>query len=109
MPSRYSSIIASSASAMVSSSRPRHSSAASVCVAGMSTTSYISPSLASAFQTSARIRTRSMTPLKSASAPIGSCITSGVAPRRVTIMSTQRWNSAPVRSSLLTKQMRGTP
>lgn len=27
----------------------------------------------------------------------------------VLIMSTQRWNSAPVRSSLLTKQMRGTP
>ena len=24
------------------------------------------------------------------------------------IMSTQRWNSAPTRSSLLTKQMRGT-
>ncbi len=50
-----------------------------------------------------------MTPLKSASVPIGSCITIGVAPRRSTIMSTQRWNSAPVRSSLLTKQMRGTP
>ena len=27
---------------------------------------------------------------------------------RFSIMSTQRWNSAPVRSSLLTKHMRGT-
>ena len=33
----------------------------------------------------------------------------GVAARRDTIMSTQRWNSAPTRSSLFTKQMRGTP
>ena len=109
LPSRYSSIISSSFSATASSSLPRHSSAASVWVAGMSTTSYISPLAASADQTSAFMRTRSTTPLKSASAPIGSCMTSGTAPRRSTIMSTQRWNSAPVRSSLLTKQMRGTP
>ena len=52
--------------------------------------------------------TRSMTPVKSSSAPIGIWSTSGVALRRVTIMSTQRWKSAPTRSSLLTKQMRGT-
>ena len=47
-------------------------------------------------------------PTKSASAPIGNCSTSGVAPRRSTIMSTQRKKSAPMRSILLTKHMRGT-
>ena len=46
--------------------------------------------------------------MKSPSAPIGSCSTSGVESRRSTIMSTQRKKSAPVRSSLLTKQRRGT-
>ena len=74
----------------------------------MSRTSYISPLAASADQTSAFMPTRSTTPVKSASAPIGICTTSGVAFSRVTIMSTQRWNSAPTRSSLFTKQIRGT-
>ena len=46
--------------------------------------------------------------MKSPSAPIGSCITSGVEFSRSTIMSTQRQKSAPVRSSLLTKHIRGT-
>ena len=55
------------------------------------------------------MRTRSMTPRKSDSTPHGSWITSGVAPSRSVIMSTQRWNSAPTRSILLTKQIRGTP
>ena len=50
-----------------------------------------------------------MTPRKSDSTPHGSCTTSGVAPSRSVIMSTQRWNSAPTRSILLTKQIRGTP
>ena len=109
MPSRYSSISASSFSATVSSSLPRHSAASSVWVSGMSTVSYISPLAASADQTYAFIVTRSTTPWKSASEPMGSCMTIGVAPRRSVIMSTQRRNSAPVRSSLLTKQMRGTP
>ena len=47
--------------------------------------------------------------MKSASAPIGSCRTRGLAASRSTIMSTQRKKSAPVRSSLFTKHMRGTP
>ena len=51
--------------------------------------------------------TRSTTPRKSLSAPIGICRTSGVELRRSTIMSTQRKKSAPVRSSLLTKHIRG--
>ena len=70
--------------------------------------SYISPLAASSGQSSAFMATRSMTPLKSASVPTGICSTSGMALSRVTIISTQRWNSAPVRSSLLTKQIRGT-
>ena len=46
--------------------------------------------------------------MKLDSLPIGNCSTSGVALSRVTIMSTQRKKSAPVRSSLLTKHIRGT-
>src|SRR5689334_4145510 len=72
----------------------------------MSTTSYLSP-LPSVVHSSARIRIRSITPRKSASTPHGSWTTSGVAPRRLEIISTQRWNSAPTRSILLTKQIRG--
>ena len=60
-------------------------------------------------QSSARILIRSMTPRKSASVPHGSWMTSGVAPSRSEIISTQRWNSAPTRSILFTKQIRGTP
>ncbi len=98
----------SSCSATVSTSRVRHSAADSACVAGISTSAYIPPSSASADQTSARIRTRSTTPVKPPSTPIGSWRTSGTAPRRSTIISTQRRKSAPVRSSLLTKQILGT-
>ena len=50
-----------------------------------------------------------MTPVKSPSVPHGSCRTSGTALSRLTIMSTVRKKLAPVRSILLTKQMRGTP
>ena len=50
-----------------------------------------------------------MTPRKSDSTPHGSWITSGVAPSRSEIISTHRWNSAPTRSILFTKQIRGTP
>ncbi len=70
-PSRYSAIISSSFSATVSSSLSRHSRAASVWSAGMSTTSYLSP-LPSVFQIRPFMRTRSMTPRKSASTPQGS-------------------------------------
>ena len=108
VPSRYSSIISSSFSEMVSISRSRHSRAASRWSSGIATMSYLSP-LPSVCQSRARMRTRSMTPRKSDSTPHGSWITSGVAPSRSLIMSTQRWNSAPTRSILLTKQMRGTP
>ena len=46
--------------------------------------------------------------MKSASLPIGIWSTSGVALSRSIIICTQRKKSAPVRSSLLTKHIRGT-
>ena len=58
--------------------------------------------------TRARMRTRSMTPLNWSSAPIGSWIGTGFTPRRSWIISTSRQKLAPVRSSLLMKQIRGT-
>ena len=44
----------------------------------------------------------------SASVPMGSWIATGLAPSRSRIISMQRGKSAPIRSILLTKQMRGT-
>ena len=44
--------------------------------------------LESPAQTSARISTRSITPMKSFSAPMGSWMTSGLAPRRLMMVST---------------------
>ncbi len=49
-----------------------------------------------------------MTPLNPLSAPMGSCTSATVASSRSLIMSTQRKKSAPTRSILLTKHMRGT-
>ena len=46
--------------------------------------------------------------MKLASDPIGSCRTAGMAFSRFLIVSTQNSKRAPVRSSLLTKQIRGT-
>ena len=51
---------------------------------------------------------RSTMPENDSSAPIGSWITTGLPFRRVRIWSTQRRKSAPARSILLTKAMRGT-
>jgi hypothetical protein len=49
-----------------------------------------------------------MTPRNSDSAPMGSWVTAGRASRRSRIIATVRSKSAPMRSILLTKQMRGT-
>ena len=51
---------------------------------------------------------RSITPLKSSSAPIGNWIGTGVAPRRDFTWSTTVKKSAPVRSILFTKIILGT-
>ena len=50
-----------------------------------------------------------MTPWKRSSLPIGIWIGTAFAPRRSRMLSTPRQKSAPVRSSLLMKQKRGTP
>ncbi len=63
----------------------------------------------SSFQVIPFMRTRSITPTNSLSTPMGSWITIGLAPSRSTIIWTQRSKLAPMRSILLTKQMRGTP
>ena len=55
------------------------------------------------------MRTRSTTPTKRSSEPIGYCRAIGRAPSRTRIISSTRSKSAPVRSILLTKAMRGTP
>ena len=81
-------------------------SAASCSSAGISVVSHSSP--ISETQCSAFISTRSITPWKSPSLPHGSCRTSGFACRRSTIISTVRPKSAPVRSILFTKPIRGT-
>ncbi|EKE00519.1 MAG: hypothetical protein ACD_21C00335G0001 [uncultured bacterium] len=56
----------------------------------------------------ARIITRSITPLKFSSLSIGTCMIAGSAPKRSRICFTTRKKSAPARSILLTKQIRGT-
>ena len=63
----------------------------------------------SLFQTRAVMEMRSMTPEKSASAPIGICKASGSQSKRSRMESMQKKKSAPMRSILLTKPMRGTP
>ena len=98
----------SSSLATMSSSLARHSSAWPSYAAGMSMTSKRSPFSELSSQTSAFMVTRSMTPWKLASAPIGSWMTAGTDSSRCSIMSTVREKLAPIRSILLTKQMRGT-
>ncbi len=53
--------------------------------------------------------TMSMTPRNWSSAPTGSWIATGLAPRRSRIESNEAKKSAPVRSILLMKHRRGTP
>ena len=84
----------------------RASSVSAAMSAGTSRVSHSSPM--SDDHTRAFSVSRSMTPLNSDSAPIGSWITAGSASRRSRIIWTVRSKSAPIRSILLTKQMRGT-
>ena len=105
--SRYLSISSSEASAAASTSSVRYSSAISCMSAGMSSYVKVMPWSAS-FQLIAFILIRSTTPWKFSSAPMFSWIGTGVAPRRSLICSITRKKSAPVRSILLTKTIRGT-
>ena len=83
---RNASMIPSSKSAAASIRAARNSSALSTRPAGISSTSNSVPS--SSFQTRAFIVTRSTTPRKSPSDPIGSWIGTALAPRRSFIVST---------------------
>src|SRR5829696_293861 len=107
-PPKYFSSSASSVSATASSSLVRYSSDLSSTSAGISMVSYVSPSLVSPRHTLAFISTRSTTPSKSPSEPIGSWIGMTLAPRRSSMVRTEKQKSAPILSILLTKQMRGT-
>ena len=60
------------------------------------------------FQIIAFILTRSTTPWRDDSIPTGICITNGLAPSLSLIISTHLKKSAPVLSSLFTKQILGT-
>ncbi len=84
----------------------RHFAASSAYFAGIGPS--IGASSRSPVNVHAFISTRSITPSKSDSAPIGIWIGIGFAPSRSTIMSTVRQKFAPIRSILFTKQMRGT-
>ena len=102
---RYFSMMVSSKLETTSMSWWRASSASAARLSGTSRVSHSSPM--SADQTRAFSSSRSMTPLNSDSAPMGSWMTAGRASRRSRIISTVRSKSAPMRSILLTKQMRG--
>ena len=103
---RYFSMIVSSWLDTTSMSWWWASSAAALRSAGISSSVHSSPIPSS--QTRARMWTRSTTPRKPPSAPMGSCTTATVASRRSLIMSTHWSKLAPVRSILLMKQIRGT-
>src|SRR5581483_5413659 len=105
-PSTYEIMSCSSSSATFSMRRSRARSNASWKSAGTGRSSGAASRSPEKYQ--ARSSTRSITPWKSASAPQGIWIGIGRASRRSAIMSTVRQKSAPVRSILLTKQIRGT-
>ena len=104
----YFSMSSGSWSASFSNRSWRACAAASRRSAGISTVSHSSPMPLSSAQCSAFMSMRSMTPMKLCSEPQGSCRTRAGMPRRSSIMPTVRAKSAPVRSILFTKQIRGT-
>lgn len=97
-----SSVIASEATEIVSSSSSRRFSASAWYFAGIS----FSKNLRLVGSVSSRvtnfIRTRLMSPSKAESCPAGSVTTAGVARSFSLIWETQAQKSAPMRSSLLT-------
>ena len=111
--SRYISIARSSIMDTASRSRDRQSCARLMLVSGIGFETTFLPRL-SGSKYRARIVTRSMTPSRAPSssrdpAPIGTWTATGSAPSRVRICSIVRSKSAPMRSILLMKQIRGTP
>ena len=106
-PSRNFSSSTSSVSAITSINCKRKASAFFCNSAGIGSTENSAP-IVSSCQTMAFISIKSITPLKLASAPIGSCNATGRAPRRLRMVSRTCSKSAPFLSILLTKQIRGT-
>ena len=106
-PSRNLAISSSSISATVSSSLARYSFACSRRSAGISISWYFAP-IVSSSKVIAFILTRSIMPRNLSSAPIGIWMGSGFAPSFSRMVSTAWKKSAPTRSILLMKQMRGT-
>ncbi|MNI56996.1 hypothetical protein D3C73_1120290 [compost metagenome] len=106
-PPRYLSISSSLASAAASIMKVRASVASASRSAGTSLYSNFMPCEASS-QWMAFIFSRSTTPLKPSSAPIGSCIGTALAPSFAFSWPTTLLKLAPVRSILLTNAMRGT-
>ncbi len=86
----------------------QNSSSATGCSSATASSSTRRRRRASA-EASAGKRTRSTTPVKPSSPPIGSCTTSGAGCSRARIEATAVSRSAPARSSLLTNAIRGTP
>ena len=105
--SRYFSVSASLASAAASSSLSRAASASARQASGMGASVKVSP-WSWSFQRMACMATRSMTPSKLSSAPMGVCMQTGLAPNRSCIWPMTRWKSAPALSILLTKASLGT-
>ena len=89
LPSRNAIMASSSCSTAMSTSFSWYSAALSAYSARMGRTSNAAPS-SSPVHTISCIFTRSMTPSKFSSLPMGSCTTHGTAPRLDTIMSTVR-------------------
>ena len=99
--------IASSNSANTSINSARYCLANPTRSSGMSTSSHEAPR-SSPCQTRAFISTRSTIPVKAPSAPMGSWTTAVLQPRRSRIVPSTKKKSAPVRSILLMKHIRGT-
>ena len=104
---RYFSINSSLASAAISMTYSLHSLQRSSISSGISFSTKVIPKLFSS-QIIAFIFTRSTTPEKLSSNPIGNCIGTGLAPKRDFICSITRRKSAPNLSILLTKTNLGT-
>ena len=105
--SKYFSIKASSDSATASNILSLHSLAVSFKSSGISTSLKVIPR-SSSFQIIPFIVTRSTTPLKLSSEPIGICNGIGFPFNLSLTCSTHLKKSAPIRSILLTNPMRGT-
>ena len=105
--SKYFSIKVSFCSAAASINKPLYSSTVSTRSSGIAISSQVMP-LSSSFQTNALLLIKSTTPRKSSSAPIGTCNGTGRAPSMSLIIPTTLKKSAPERSILLMKPIRGT-